>query len=124
MSHHILLKTNSRLGAKKFPISGPWELARNHLICLEFFGAKTALFGRNRKYTRFYGNNRLSRPTAKRGSGTLTGHLDEDVDAAGGLNEFAPGLLVDRHAVREALGAGQTLGVARDQDRLVRMSRR
>src|SRR6266481_2817887 len=50
--------------------------------------------------------------------------LDQDVDAAGGEGELAPGLVVDRHPVFDALGAADPLGVARDQHRLVRVLRR
>ena len=49
---------NSRLGAKKFPFSRPRELARKGLICLAIFCTETALFGWNRKNSRFYGNKR------------------------------------------------------------------
>src|ERR1700730_11719835 len=45
--------------------------------------------------------------------------LDQHVDAAGGEGELAPGLVVDRHAVLDALGATNAFGVARDQHRLV-----
>src|SRR5215467_11519455 len=38
--------------------------------------------------------------------------LDQHIDAAGGDGELAPGLVIDRHAVLDALGAGQALGVA------------
>src|SRR5438093_12227397 len=40
------------------------------------------------------------------------GRLDQHIDAAGGKGELAPGLIVDRHAVLDALGAGEPLGVA------------
>src|SRR5215469_807098 len=58
MSHHILLKTNSRLGQKKFPFSRLRELARNSLIGLAVFCAKLVLIGRNRKNSRFDGKSR------------------------------------------------------------------
>jgi hypothetical protein len=48
---------NSRLGPNKFPFSGLRELAGKALICLTVFGAETALFGNNRKNSRFHGNN-------------------------------------------------------------------
>src|SRR5262249_29801574 len=104
---------NSRLGANKFPFSRQRELAGKSLIWLAVSRAKTALFGQNRKNSRFYGNNWEFQSA-------LAWRLDQHIDAAGGLHEFAPGLLVDRHAMGEALGAGQTLGIAGDQDRLVR----
>src|SRR6266851_8351843 len=50
--------------------------------------------------------------------------LDQHIDAAGGEGELAPGLVVDRHAVLDALGAAEALGVAGDQHRLVRVLRR
>src|SRR6266446_9855171 len=46
--------------------------------------------------------------------------LDQDVDAAGGEGQLAPGLVIDGHAVLDALGAADPFGVARDQHRLVR----
>src|SRR4051812_38933445 len=49
--------------------------------------------------------------------------LDQHVDAAGGDRELAPRLVVDRHAVGDAFGAGAAFGVAGDQHRLVRARR-
>src|SRR5215469_428197 len=108
---------NSRLGPNKFPFSSLRELAGKQLIWLAVCRAGTALFGSNRKNSQFYGNNWEVRFTSAR-------RLDQHVDAAGGGGEFAPGLVVDRHAMGEALGAGQTLRITRDQDRLVRTRRR
>jgi hypothetical protein len=51
---------NSRLGRCKFPFGTLREFARNGLICLAVFSAKTALTGQNRKNFRFYGKNRES----------------------------------------------------------------
>ncbi len=50
--------------------------------------------------------------------------LDEHVDAAGGDGELAPGFLINGHAVFDAFGAGEALGVAGDQHRRVRVLRR
>src|SRR5271166_5536980 len=38
------------------------------------------------------------------------GSLHQYVDAAGGDGELAPGLVVDRHAARDAFGAGAAFG--------------
>src|SRR5215831_21312291 len=57
MLHYILLKTNSRLGRKKFPFSRQRELTRKRLISLLVCGAETALLTQNRKNSRFHGNN-------------------------------------------------------------------
>jgi hypothetical protein len=48
---------NSRLGANKFPFNRRRELAGNGLIYFPFRGAKTVLFARIEKISRFYGNN-------------------------------------------------------------------
>src|SRR5436309_15265792 len=56
------------------------------------------------------GDGRSARPRLRR--------LDQHVDAAGGEGELAPGLVIDRHAVLDALGAGGPLRVAGDQRRL------
>src|SRR6266478_419495 len=37
--------------------------------------------------------------------------LDQHVDATGGDGELAPGLVINRHALFDALGAGEALGV-------------
>src|SRR5215472_19023637 len=58
MSHHILLKTNSRLGRQKFPFSPLRELVRKGLIWFAVLSAETVLSGQNRKDSRFYGNSR------------------------------------------------------------------
>src|ERR1700730_15724447 len=50
--------------------------------------------------------------------------LAQHIDAAGGEGELAPGLVIDRHALFDALGAGEALWVAGDQHRLVRALRR
>src|SRR5712664_1813468 len=49
--------------------------------------------------------------------------FDQDVHAAGRLDDFAPSLLVDRDAVALPLGAALPLGVAGDQHRLVGVDR-
>src|SRR5215471_2660057 len=49
---------NSRLGANKFPFSGQREFEAKRLIRPGFSVAKTALFERNRKNSRFHENNR------------------------------------------------------------------
>src|SRR5208282_4746454 len=61
---------------------------------------------------------------ARRRSVRLLRRLHQHVDAAGGDSELAPSLVVDRHAVLDALGAGQPLGVAGDQHRLAGVLRR
>src|ERR1700730_16953753 len=50
--------------------------------------------------------------------------LDQHIDAAGGEGELAPGLVVDRHALGDTLGAADPFGVAGDQHRLLRVSGR
>src|SRR5215467_12708805 len=59
MSHHILLKTNSRLGANKFPFGGRRELAHKALSNIVIFCAGTVLFEQSRKNSRRHGNNRV-----------------------------------------------------------------
>src|SRR4051794_10259459 len=46
--------------------------------------------------------------------------LDQHIETARGERDLAPGLLVDRHALVEALGAVGALRVARDEYRLAR----
>jgi hypothetical protein len=43
------------------------------------------------------------------------GRFDQHIDTTGSDGELAPGLVVDRHAVFDALGAADALGVAGDQ---------
>jgi hypothetical protein len=49
---------NSRLSRQKFPFRQQREFPRKHLIYLAVSSTKVALTGRNRKNSRFYGNNR------------------------------------------------------------------
>src|ERR1700730_15816121 len=73
---------NSRLGPNKFPFSRLRELARKGLTYLTVFGAKTAVFGDNRKNSRFHGKNREFRPTASAAHGRH-GQLHEPIHRRG-----------------------------------------
>jgi hypothetical protein len=61
---------DSRLGPNKFPFGRLRELALKGLIYLAVPGAKTALFGNNRKNSRLNGKNREFAPAGYSLSGT------------------------------------------------------
>jgi len=72
---------NSRLGENKFPFSRCRELTRNQLICLAVFGAKSALFGNNRKNSRSHGKNREFRPEHQRPTAAIVSFMKPSIAA-------------------------------------------
>ena len=96
---HGELADNSLFGSNEFPFNLLRELAAKGRIGLAMFGAATAFFGAVEKIPGFMGKCGNFGPA-------LAGRLDQHVDAAAGGDDLAPGLVVHRDAVLEALGAG------------------
>jgi hypothetical protein len=80
---------NSRLGPNKFPFPPRRELPGKGLICLTVPGADTALFGNNRKNSRFHGKSREFVATGKTGGDAACTRADLRCSRTAGGQPFA-----------------------------------